>query len=213
MPARIVCLANSNKLRGRCLAGIRLDHKNRPRKLNDDPIWVRPISATEHGEIATDLVSHIQLLDVVEIELAEDHREAHQMEYYYFLEESLQVVDRFSFDGLEDLCETVRPFIFGNKHNAVHNDRIYLLHHSLLLVKPKNPRFFTAESERNPGKPKPRLSFEYKNLPYDFPITDPSITTNKIDGLSNVSELYVTLSLGLPYEAWNYKLVAGVMYR
>jgi hypothetical protein len=57
------------------------------------------------------------------------------------------------------------------------------------------------------------MAFEYKNIRYDFPVTDPAVLASNMDGMTNASELYVTLSVGLPFGDWNYKLVAGVMYR
>ena len=42
---RMVCLANSRKLNGRCVAGIEL--------VGDRRIgWIRPVSDREHGEVS-----------------------------------------------------------------------------------------------------------------------------------------------------------------
>jgi len=46
MPTRLVCLSNSNKLGGRCLAGIELDNQNNPVIIYGRPKWIRPICNT-----------------------------------------------------------------------------------------------------------------------------------------------------------------------
>lgn len=51
---RFVCLANSFKERGRCVAGIVLDENNNPTNT-----WIRPVSNSLHGELNTQLVEHI----------------------------------------------------------------------------------------------------------------------------------------------------------
>jgi hypothetical protein len=42
---RILCLANSRKLSGRCLAGKEFGG-------NDIGTWIRPVGAREHGEVS-----------------------------------------------------------------------------------------------------------------------------------------------------------------
>lgn len=59
MIARFVCLANSYKEGGMCLAGFELDVNNNPILINNHPKWLRPICKTNHGEIPKHLVSHL----------------------------------------------------------------------------------------------------------------------------------------------------------
>ncbi len=69
MKTTFVCLANSFKEGGRCIAGIEINGNNCI-LINNKPKWIRPISqSTEHGQVPTYLVSHIKLLDIVEIDI------------------------------------------------------------------------------------------------------------------------------------------------
>src|SRR6266850_2762792 len=62
----LICLANSNKMGGRCIAGLRTDGGG----------WVRPIaSETEHGQLyfrhfKLDDGSEPKVLDVIRVDLA-----------------------------------------------------------------------------------------------------------------------------------------------
>lgn len=75
---RIVCLANSRKLSGRCVAGREL--------VADRPeAWVRPVSAREHQEVSEHErqyqdSSDPTLLDVVDVPLLEHRPKDYQQE-------------------------------------------------------------------------------------------------------------------------------------
>jgi len=91
MPTRFVCLANSFKEGGRCLAGIELDKNNNPIIANGRLKWVRPICNTPHGEVPTDLVAHIEVLDIIEIEVTgypdkEDYQSENALFFYSLFE-------------------------------------------------------------------------------------------------------------------------------
>src|SRR5262245_56499531 len=70
-----ICLANSKKYTQRCIAGIELAKSSRPGfkydivRHGERPVWLRPVTDSEHGEIPADLVDHINLLDIVEVEV------------------------------------------------------------------------------------------------------------------------------------------------
>ena len=51
MPTKFICLANSFKEGGRCIAGIELDANNIPVIIDNRPKWIRPVCNTEHGEV------------------------------------------------------------------------------------------------------------------------------------------------------------------
>jgi hypothetical protein len=214
MPVRFVCLANSYKEGGRCVAGIALDHRNNPVFLQSGfPKWLRPISDTEHGEIHEDIVSHIHLLDIIEIDILAYTGRGYQSENATFQEDSIRIVGTFDPGKLDAVCEE-RPLLFGNKGKAIHLDRIHLLHHSLSLVRATHFEVNEYTTEDEPDRKKIRLSFAYKGVQYDFPITDPVFRHNYRDDpnfIDAINEMLLTLSVGVPLEEWHYKLVAGVI--
>ena len=215
MPVKFVCLANSFKLHGRCVAGIVLDNKNKPVINNLGPKWIRPISASEHGEIPTHHVSHIKLLDIVEINDVTNVGKGHQSENVLYNENSIQIVGAYPKSELKDLCENERPNIFGNRGKAVAEDAIYRLHHSLMMIESNKHEFIRVPSERNPDKLQTRLRFFYKNQQYDLAITDPVFLENyekDPEAFSNANDIFVTLSLAINLNDWYHKLVAGIIY-
>ncbi|HUB62127.1 MAG TPA: hypothetical protein VL978_15535 [Puia sp.] len=213
MPVRFVCLANSYKERGRCVAGIMLDRNNNPIIQGGFPRWIRPISDEDHGEIRVDLVDHIHLLDIVEIEVMDYVGEGYQSENVTFLESSIRIIGTFDPEKLYDLCEE-RPLLFGNKGKVIHLKYIDRLFHSLTLVRATNFEVIEYTTEDVPDRKKIRLSFIYKGIQYDFPITDPVFKQNYQDDASfidDIDEALLTLSVGVPLNDWHYKLVAGVI--
>src|ERR1700678_2785619 len=152
MPIRFVCLANSHKEGGRCLAGIQLDRKNDPVIGHLGPKWIRPVYPNEHGEIPKELVAHINLLDVIEMEIHANSNMGYQSENVFFNKYSIETIDTFPVEGLNDLIEAERPKIFGNLGKAIAADQIHLLKYSLMLVRVKDFRAFEKPYENKPGK-------------------------------------------------------------
>lgn len=76
---RLVCLANSRKLNGRCVAGIELAQDNRR------IAWIRPVSAREHEEVSEyerqyEDGSDPRVLDIMEVPLLEPRPKGYQQE-------------------------------------------------------------------------------------------------------------------------------------
>lgn len=214
MATRFVCLANSFKEGGRCLAGIELNDNNTPKKVNGSPKWIRPICETEHGEVPTHLVSHIKILDIIEIDVTSRPEETnYQSENVFFNEDSIEVVDTFDLTQLDQLCDN-KPLVFGNRGKAVSSEAIGNLRYSLMLIKTSTFEVIQKTYEDKPNKPQSRLVFTYNNHQYDLPITDPVFLHNyqsNSDFLEGESTIFVSLSLGVEWSDWYYKLVAGII--
>jgi hypothetical protein len=214
MPARVVCLANSFKEGGRCLAGIVIDANNNPVFENGRRKWIRPVCNTAHGEIHTDLVSHINLLDIIEIEITGQAKKGYQSENVWFDEKSIKVAGTFPKEHLNKFCED-RPTLFGNRGKAVSEENIGNLTYSLLFAKTNQFEVIAKTYEDTPDKKQVRLVFTYNSSQYDFPITDPDFLKKyraKPDFINGVKEIFLTTSLGISWQNWYYKLVAGIIF-
>lgn len=212
---KIVCLANSFRVGGRCLGGIELDSNNNPVIQNGRPKWIRPVCNTEHEEVPTNLVSHVSLLDIVEFQAIQSTGHGHQSENILFEPDSIQVTGRFSVAQLDTVTDNSRfNLVFGNRGAAVPEHLVGGLNHSLMLLAltefETNERIF-----ENRAYPQIKLSFRHSGSLYNFPITDPSflhkygLNNNILQGKQKV---FVSLSLAAPHEEWSSKLVTGIIY-
>jgi hypothetical protein len=212
MSTRFVCLANSYKEGGRCIAGIVLDKDNNPIFENGRPKWIRPICNTLHGEVYTHLAAHVNILNVIEINVTTYPEWSYQSENVFFNENNIKVAGKFNKCDLDILCDN-NALIFGNKGKAVHREKIDKLDHSLMLIRISDFEVLRKAGDE-PGKPKFRLMLSHRDVEYDFPITDPAFierfqSNSKL--LLNTKELFVCVSLGIVLNDWHYKLVAGII--
>jgi len=213
MTVKFVCLANSFKEGGRCLAGIVLNNNNIPIMEAGHPKWIRPISHSPHGEVSTHLVSHLEIMDIVEIDVTEYPNSGnYQSENAIFRENSIRVVGNYSVTQLGALCDN-RNLIFGNKGKAVCEDAIGNLNYSLMLIRTDNFEVVEKVYE-DTNRPQVRLVFSFNDHQYDFPITDPVFLHQyqlNADVLEDQNVLYLSLSLAVVWKEWYYKLVAGII--
>ena len=215
MPTRLVCLANSFKEGGRCLAGIELDNQNDPIIINGRPKWIRPICNTPHGEIPNHITEPFQILDVLQINNIQAKPEGYQSENVLFDTRSLKKIGLFKKEELQKLCEDTK-YVFATSYASLSEEVILKLNHSLLLIKTSVFKVIEKPNEHFPDKPKYRLVFSFNELTYDLSITDPSFLMKyqkNPDILESVDEVLLSLSLGIKFLATNryYKLVAGVI--
>ncbi len=211
---KMVCLANSFREGGRCLAGIELNQMNEPVFVNNRPRWLRPVCKTAHEEVPTALVSDIFLLDIVEFTPVEFHNFGHQTENLTFVNESLNKAGTFSLQKLWMLTENEKHnSIFGNTGKAVSVDALRAMNYSLKLL--YTEKFRVSEKDvKDKYYPKVRIAFDFHGVEYDFPVTDPvflyEYQYNK-ELLLKKKHLYLTISLAAPFENYSYKLIAGVI--
>jgi len=212
---RILCLANSVKQGGRCLAGIQLNNNNHPVIQNNRPVWVRPVVKSEHGQLPGFLCSKIAPLNVIEIEQAAINGTGYQSENTTFKDNSLKVIGSVNPSVLEKLCDNDSlRIVFGNRGKAIPKDKIHRMNHSLMLIKTSIFQI-TERKNRYRDNPQIRLTFRYHGNLYDLPITDPLFLLQyEKDStiLDQKEEIFVVLSLGISFQDWYYKIAASIIY-
>ena len=213
MPTRFICLGNSFKEGGRCIAGVELDINNNPILANGRPKWIRPICDTPHGEVPTHLVSEIHLLDLIEIDgLQTPQVLDYQSENVLFSTDSIEIVGHYNND-LNLLCDN-RNVIFGNRGKAVSQEAINNLTYSLMLVSTNEFEVIEKVYDDCTNRPQARLLFNYRGNQYDLPITDPVFLhryRQNPDFMNGINHVFLSLSLGVCWNDWYYKLVAGII--
>ena len=219
----IVCLANSRKISGRCVAG----------KCTDDGSWFRPISSRPGHEISEldrrySDGKTAQLLDVIEIPCEEERPHGHQTE-------NVLIDDRFywekkgraSWDDILDLVDPVAD-LWENGFSAYYNHnnrvpeilidedggslRLIELDEMVLYAGPKAPEFGDM-------KPIVRASFDFQGQHYKLDVTDPDYERaclEKGPGEYRLHSVVACISLSEPHTNQNgdtfaYKLVASII--
>ena len=226
---RIICLANSRKLQGRCVAGIELAEQGVTR-------WIRPVSAREHQEVSEyerqyEDGSDPRLLDILEIPLLEHQPKEYQQENW-LIDAHLywQKIGKYEWNHLERFVENpdlssadAESSLWqdGNSSYNGENDQIPISEagrevSSLKLIKVKNLElnvFAPGEAFGN-SKRRVRGRFLFLQRQYAFWITDPIIERiylQKANGTYQIGECYLTISLGEPFNGFVYKLIAAVL--
>jgi hypothetical protein len=210
----IIVLANSLKMRGRCVAGVSVRNGR----------WVRPVSEYEHGELyPSDFKAdgwEPRPLDVVSFPYRRLEPEPAQPENLLIdrgpwrLVERLNVADAFS--RLEPLL-SVGPELLGNRDRGMPEEKAGAgIAASLALVEPEGLCFVVGQSF---GKLTARACFELGGQSYDLPVTDRLLKprlVSKERGRYGAVDLdlagprtLLTVSLGQPLNGTNWKLVAG----
>lgn len=220
---RIVCLANSRKLSGRCVAGIEIREGQRLG-------WVRPISAREHEEVSErerqyEDGSDPRLLDVVDIPLLAPRPKRYQQENWLLdPARNWQRVSIKKWDDLHALADKEgRLWIDGDSTYNGQNDRISLaradtLQSSLRLLRVTRMTLFVFRPSEAFGNSTRRVQgrFAHAGVYYHFWVTDPVYEATYLarpDGAYQIGESFLTVSLGEPYNGACYKLIAAIMER
>ena len=217
MDAYFICLANSLKRGGRCIAGVEVTldderHWSVVRKRDGSPKWIRPIDkTTEFGEIMIGEAQTIPLLSVVRLtDVVPIPQQAHQEDVHYSMMSTIGRVSA-SASVLMQFVDDTHPVVFYGTDRAIDISTYASADHSLMFVHAD-----TAEiaSEIKEDKTRYRMLLGYNGVAYDLSVTDPDY----IDALNSgracagiQSDVYVTLSLGLVYEERHHKLVAAVV--
>lgn len=218
---RIICLANSRKLNGRCVAGIEL--------LNDAAgNWIRPVSGTEHGEVSEADRRYEEgddpaLLDIIDIEFKEPCPEDHQQENWLINDKYYwEKVGTATLGDLDALVAPNEPLWgFGDSTYNGRNDRISPADaadsgYSLRLIRPPEVLIKVFKPGAAFGNAKRRVQgrFEWGGRRYWLWVTDPIIEQRYLavpDGEHQLGPCFLTISIGEEHEGACYKLIAGVI--
>jgi hypothetical protein len=224
MPANyaktIVCLANSRKTGGRCVAG----------KERESNAWIRPVSARNTAEVSFDERQYEngkepEILDVIEVSMVGPAPHGHQQENhmidadYYWIKRGR--AEWGEMKGLADDPQTL--WGIGHSTNAGHNDRVPATQAaqyqtSLLLIQPQQ----VTISVQIPGaafgnhKKAVRANFCHKGVWYNMKVTDFDVERlylAKDVGLYPLEQpCYLCISLAEVHtDGYCYKLVATVI--
>jgi len=218
---RIICLANSRKPSGRCIAGREL--------LDDQPAgWIRPVSAREHEEVSEREREYQNgedphVLDVIDVPVLEARPGTFQSEnwlldpdYYWSKVSRLDASDLGNYvDNEGPLWLNISSTIAG-LNNRIPVDQANELTSSLTLIHVPAVRISVFSPGAAFGNPKRRVQAEFKlgSDDYWLRVTDPIYERRYLaqdNGEYTLGPCYLTVSLGEPYEGYAYKLVAAII--
>ena len=209
---QIICLANSRKNNGRCIAGIENIGTTKQK-------WIRPVSASPTGEIsesvcAYSLANPIRVLDVLDVRLLGPSPSRHQSENWIIAQGRPWLyrgrVD--SLDVLSGMTTSLNLWADGESSGKGLNDRISegaidQVSDSLMLVKVDGVELKTENGLR--------ALFHYGKSDYALKVTDPAYERSfqcKPPGLYPLGPALLTVSLTEePFKGYFYKLVAAII--
>lgn len=215
----IICLANSRKPHGTCVAGKRIR----------DGSWVRPISARPGHEVNNldrqySDGNEVDVLDKLQFQCVEKRPSLHQSENILFDDRyRWSRIGRATWDELEALVD-LGANLWENGHSGYQhqNNRVPAEHlssdaGSLRLIKVSE--LILHVEQKAPGfdaSLKVRASFSYKGDRYRLDVTDPKyehIYIGRGQGTYRFESLLVCVSLSEIYSRDNcaYKLVATLI--
>ena len=217
---RIVCLANSRKLAGRCIAG-------REWGAAGAGDWIRPVSKREHGDVGEyerqyEDGTDPRVLDIIDVPVVRAYPKDYQTENWllddgYYWEKQ----GKFSLLDLERLTDPVAP-LWVDGHNTYngHNDCVPLpaarIETSLRLLRVERLELAVFAPGEAFGNSKRRVQgrFSHASHRYALWVTDPTYEREylgRINGRYQLGACYLTVSLGEPYKNACYKLIAAII--
>lgn len=219
----IVCLANSRKHNGRCIAGVEIVDR-----LPGE--WVRPVSDRPGAEVSEDERqypdgSDPRVLDVLELPLLDSAPDGYQAENWLLDPDSYWVrkgrVTWEQLAGFEDDEEPLWPDDASSTYHGV-NDRVQAsradrFENSLRLIRVADLTIHVFAPSAAFNNPKRRVQgdFTYVGMPYRVWVTDPVVEQHYLaqpDGTYDIGDCFLTMSLGeRADDGYCYKLIAAVI--
>jgi hypothetical protein len=220
---RIICLANSRKISGRCVAGKEIIG-------NGFGGWIRPVSSRPTGELSEydrryQNGTDPKLLDVIDIQMTKHTPHGFQTENHQIDDGAYWSLVRTSTPAeLAGALDDV-PGVLWNNHSSSSNglrDRVSeaiaaQLQDSLLLIDVSKLTISVAVEGAafNNAKRKVRGSFVFNDVPYMLSVTDPIVEREYLkrpDGEYDGGPATLCVSLGDIWQGYAYKLIAGVFF-
>ena len=215
----VICLANSWKHGGRCVAGLRMDGGG----------WVRPVSREPGGVLLAwhyTLASggEAALLDVLQMRFVGPQPEPHHPENWLMdyglwaiaARPTPQDIHRVLLQSLAS-----GPALLGSMDKKISFATLQESHatQSLALIRPQRLHWQVSQNQAS-GKRRNRAVFTLDGAEYDLPLTDPA-WLKRLESRPpgcypwepGDGDALLTISLSEPFE-WDdycYKLVAGVV--
>ena len=219
---RVVCLANSRKVSGRCIAG---------KEILPDSCggWVRPVSARPSREISEEERRYedgtsAQVLDVIDIPIVGPVAGGNQAENFLIDPHECWikagVVPRYSVPRFLDHPESL--WKNGSASRDGENDRVRIdagmvRAGSLYLIAPEQLTLHVVSENIGVVRLRRRVrgAFWYRGTRYNLVVTDPVVERAflaKADGGYPLDAAFVCVSLSEMYsDGYSYKLVASVI--
>lgn len=221
---RMVCLANSRKRNGRCIAGRELIGDKQTRGE-----WIRPISNRPGEEVSErerqyEDGSDPNVLDVIDVPLLEAKPRNYQRENWllddkhYWRKHSL-----FDQERLKDLLDPVAPLwingesTYHGTNDRVKNDEVNQEDGSLRFIRLGKLTVHVFAPGEAFGNVKRRVHAEFlhNQESYKLWITDPKYEKKYLkmeNGRYEIGDCFATISLGEEHDdGYFYKLVAAIM--
>ncbi len=219
----VLCLANSRKMSGRCVAGKAIT----PKGAGD---WIRPVSSRPDKELSASDRHYAggaepALLDVINIQFLGHDPHPYQPENH-LIDDNVYwgFSRRASFAEALAAADPVQTDLWGLSPDSSYHgeyDRVLLadapaFHSSLKLIRVNDLNVHVSAEGRNFGDMKKKLRgyFTYSGHRYALTITDPLISAQYLpqaEGWFSIGEALICASLGEPYKGHAYKLIAGVI--
>ena len=218
----IVCLANSRKHSGRCIAGKEVLPEGYGQ-------WIRPVSVRQSAELSEEERRYEngvlpKVLDIIRIPMIGATPQLYQSENYvidaecYWLKKG-----EITWPDVKQLVDKPVPLWTNNDSTYYgHNDRVKVdiaskLKNSLMLIEPEGLTIKVATEGAEFGNSRRRVRADFKHVGthYNLLVTDPvaeRALLAKPNAEYKMKDTYLCISLGEAHtDGWCYKLVATVI--
>lgn len=217
---RLVCLANSRKGGGRCVAGL----------IPDTGRWIRPVSARTNHEISQEERQYKdgtdpRVLDIIDVPLLRHQPISYQSENW-LLDPHRRWVRAGRAEWHQLLTMEQHPDTLwinghstpGRLHDRVPMEQAVTLRDSLKLIRVSRITLRIRTSRASHGEAKQAVDavFRHTGRLYIVRVTDPEYEQSYLNKYGKVHELgesFITVSLGEEFKGYAYKLAASIIER